>query len=626
MAEPADGRRVRWPIGWPSIRQPVARPAVVREDRLELLARWFGARTLVVEDGRALVVERQLPLPAERQPRGWRSVRRRPTSTPKRPACRPARARSSSWPASAPVRGDTMVVRQYLLPDYPFERPLLRALAADLAGCRSAGDLQRPHLRHADAGRAPHLPRPLPGAGRLSLMPTTTCCRRRGGCSGGRSAARGWRTSRRGVLGVRREVDCPGSEVPARYFGYLQRRLAGHPGRGARPQPPGRRQPGAARSGAGAAAGRRVARRGGPRSPRDGAGPAARRRRRRCAGAGRVGPGDRRRSGGSERAAAGRLAPAAWRPARSSARRSCGGSARGGRRWMPPPPGSRWRASASGTATTWPARWPPPPRPRGSWTWRSRWGGVAAWMPSAAPGCASSAVSGACGAGWPPPNVAPREPHASPEQATSHAGRRRAPPAAKHLRHPVHGRSSGRFEIGAPRAGQGQQHECGEHVAARRWSRHPPPAAPAPGGADPSRRPARDRPRRRSPPAAGGHRGSCAGPASAPGRSAPSARRSSLLADDQVQRAERRHQPGVHGGRRAATGRLALRGAAQPALQDRATNRAATERERRCGRLHRPPARTGRRADGSAVAGGNAVRLAARAPAPGRPRSRRDRR
>ncbi len=64
MAEPAVAAR-SLADRLASFRQPVARPAVVREDRLELLARWFGARTLVVEDGRALVVERQLPLPAE---------------------------------------------------------------------------------------------------------------------------------------------------------------------------------------------------------------------------------------------------------------------------------------------------------------------------------------------------------------------------------------------------------------------------------------------------------------------------------------------------------------------------------------------------------------------------------
>ncbi|HEX6473834.1 MAG TPA: hypothetical protein VF114_01945, partial [Candidatus Limnocylindria bacterium] len=61
MAEPAMGAR-SLADRLATFRQPVARPPIVREDRLELLARWFGARTLVVEDGRALVVERQLPL------------------------------------------------------------------------------------------------------------------------------------------------------------------------------------------------------------------------------------------------------------------------------------------------------------------------------------------------------------------------------------------------------------------------------------------------------------------------------------------------------------------------------------------------------------------------------------
>ena len=396
MAEPAvAGRSLADRLA--SFRQPVARPAVVREDRLELLARWFGARTLVVEDGRALVVERQLPLPAEVS----RAVAERPAA-----AYFDTETTGLSTGAGtviflagvARVRGDTMIVRQYLLPDYPFERPLLRALAADLA---AADRLVTYNGRTFDM---PMLAARLTFHGLFreqatvpdahdDLLPTARRLFRRP-LGGARLA-----DVEAGVLGVRREVDCPGSEVPARYFGYLSGgspdilavvldhnfqdvvSLALLEAELARLRAGGWRDAAVL-------------------DPRGhGAGPPSRRRRRRCAGAGRVGAGDRRRSGRSQRATASRLAPAAWRPARSSARRTCGGSARVGRRWMPPPPGSRWRAFASGTATTWPARWPPPRRPRGCWTWRWRWGGVAAWMPSAAPGCGSRAVSGASGAG-----------------------------------------------------------------------------------------------------------------------------------------------------------------------------------------------------------------------------------
>ena len=59
MAEPMAGAR-SLADRLTAFRQPVARPRPVSEDRMELLARWFGARTLVVEDGRALVIERRL--------------------------------------------------------------------------------------------------------------------------------------------------------------------------------------------------------------------------------------------------------------------------------------------------------------------------------------------------------------------------------------------------------------------------------------------------------------------------------------------------------------------------------------------------------------------------------------
>ncbi|HEY8178503.1 MAG TPA: ribonuclease H-like domain-containing protein, partial [Candidatus Limnocylindria bacterium] len=205
MAEPAvAGRSLADRLA--SFRQPVARPAVVREDRLELLARWFGARTLVVEDGRALVVERQLPLPAEVS----RAVAERPAA-----AYFDTETTGLSTGAGtviflagvARVRGDTMIVRQYLLPDYPFERPLLRALAADLA---AADRLVTYNGRTFDM---PMLAARLTFHGLFreqaavpdahdDLLPTARRLFRRP-LGGARLA-----DVEAGVLGVRREVDC----------------------------------------------------------------------------------------------------------------------------------------------------------------------------------------------------------------------------------------------------------------------------------------------------------------------------------------------------------------------------------------------------------------------------------
>jgi uncharacterized protein YprB with RNaseH-like and TPR domain len=218
MAEPAMASRS---LGdrLAAFRQPVARPTVVREDRLELLARWFGARTLVVQDGRALVVERQLPLPD--------GVRRAVAELPAAAYFDTETTGLSTGAGTviflagvARVVDDVMVVRQYLLPDYPFERPLLRALVADLARAQrlvsyNGRTFDMPMLAarltfHGLFQEQAALPDAhddlLPTARRLFRRPL-----------GGARLA----DVESGVLGVRREVDCPGSEVPARYFNYL---------------------------------------------------------------------------------------------------------------------------------------------------------------------------------------------------------------------------------------------------------------------------------------------------------------------------------------------------------------------------------------------------------------------
>ena len=218
MAEPAVSTR-SLADRLSAFRQPVARPPVVREDRLQVLARWFNARTLVVEEGRALVVERRVPLP--------HAVRQ---AVAERPAAAYFDTETTGLSTGAGtviflagvgcVEDDAMIVRQYLLPDYPFERPLLRALVADLAAAQrivsyNGRTFDLPMLAarltfHGLFREQATLPEAhddlLPTARRLFRRPL-----------GGARLAE----VESGVLGVRREVDCPGSEVPARYFGYL---------------------------------------------------------------------------------------------------------------------------------------------------------------------------------------------------------------------------------------------------------------------------------------------------------------------------------------------------------------------------------------------------------------------
>jgi hypothetical protein len=189
------------------------------EGRLASLAAWFDARTEVTQGGTALVVEREQPLPV------------------------PVAARLASRPAAyfdtettglstgagtviflagvARVDGARVRVRQYLLPDYPYEPALLRALMADLAAAPRlvtyngrAFDVPMLAARltvHGLFREQSTIPAAhddlLPDARRLFRRPL-----------GGARLA----DVESGVLGVRRASDCPGSEVPLRYFGYLR--------------------------------------------------------------------------------------------------------------------------------------------------------------------------------------------------------------------------------------------------------------------------------------------------------------------------------------------------------------------------------------------------------------------
>lgn len=201
-------------------RAPAQLPRPVVNDRLALLARWFDARTQVVEDGTALVVERSVGVPA--------GVAQALAPLPAAAYFDTETTGLSTGAGTvifmagvARVDGARVTVRQYLLPDYPQERALLRALSADLAASPRlvtyngrAFDLPMLTARltfHGLFREQALLPDThddlLPDARRLFRRPL-----------GGARLA----DVESGVLGVRRTSDCPGSEVPARYFGYLR--------------------------------------------------------------------------------------------------------------------------------------------------------------------------------------------------------------------------------------------------------------------------------------------------------------------------------------------------------------------------------------------------------------------
>jgi uncharacterized protein YprB with RNaseH-like and TPR domain len=189
------------------------------DDRVATLARWFDARTDVVDGGTALIVERSVTIEgsaadalAGLEPAAYFDTETTGLST--------GAGTVIFMAAVARVQGGVMTVRQYLLPDYPHERALLRALATDLAGfgrlvTYNGRAFDVPMLaarltvhglfREQSALPAAHDDL-LPDARRLFRRPL-----------GGARLA----DVEAGVLGVTRASDCPGSEVPARYFGYL---------------------------------------------------------------------------------------------------------------------------------------------------------------------------------------------------------------------------------------------------------------------------------------------------------------------------------------------------------------------------------------------------------------------
>ncbi|HEX2140771.1 MAG TPA: ribonuclease H-like domain-containing protein [Candidatus Limnocylindria bacterium] len=195
-----------------------SRPAL--PDRAESLARWFSARLAVAEGGAAVVVERGVALSppvaarlATLPPASYFDTETTGLSTG---AGTVVFLSGTGW-----LDGSRLVVRQLLLPDYPHERALLRLLGAHLA--------ERPRLVTYN-GRGFDMPLLI---ARLTvnglfreqaalperhddLLPVARRLFRRP-LGGARLA-----DVETGVLGVHRASDCPGSEVPMRYFGYLR--------------------------------------------------------------------------------------------------------------------------------------------------------------------------------------------------------------------------------------------------------------------------------------------------------------------------------------------------------------------------------------------------------------------
>ena len=199
---------------------PLPRPAAPLDNRAETLARWFGARLQVAPDGAAVVVERRVPLPAATVaslvdlPVGcYFDTETTGLST--------GAGTVVFLAGLGHLEGDRLVVRQLLLPDYPHEPALLRLVAAELASLSrvityNGRGFDMPllatrltvHRLFRELASLPELHDDLlPVARRLYRRPL-----------GGARLA----DVEAGVLGVVRNSDCPGSEVPSRYFGYLR--------------------------------------------------------------------------------------------------------------------------------------------------------------------------------------------------------------------------------------------------------------------------------------------------------------------------------------------------------------------------------------------------------------------
>ena len=196
------------------------RPARLPDNRPEILARWFGARLQIASDGAAVVVERRVPLPAatianlvDLPSAGYFDTETTGLST--------GAGTVVFLAGLGHLEGGHLVVRQLLLPDYPHEAALLRLVSSELAALPrvvtyNGRGFDLPllitrltvHRLFSEMAALPQLHDDLlPVARRLYRRPL-----------GGARLA----DVESGVLGVIRTSDCPGSEVPSRYFGYLR--------------------------------------------------------------------------------------------------------------------------------------------------------------------------------------------------------------------------------------------------------------------------------------------------------------------------------------------------------------------------------------------------------------------
>jgi uncharacterized protein YprB with RNaseH-like and TPR domain len=199
---------------------PAGPPRPATEERAGILARWFEARVELTDGGATVVVERRVGLPAAEA----RALAAVPTTAYLDTETTGLSSGVGTVPFLAGVGvvdGDSLVLRQLLLPDYPHERALLRRLCGELASrprmvTYNGRGFDLPLLvtrltMHGFFSEQASLP-----AQHDDLLPVARRLWRR--VVGGARLAE----IEQAVLGVRRTLDCPSAEVPARYFGYLR--------------------------------------------------------------------------------------------------------------------------------------------------------------------------------------------------------------------------------------------------------------------------------------------------------------------------------------------------------------------------------------------------------------------
>lgn len=196
---------------------PVAPRAL---DRADGLARWLGAELRVADVGRVVLVERSIPLP----PAVAAAISTLPVACyfdTETTGLSTGAGTVVFLAALGRLHEGRLVVRQFLLPDYPDEPALLHHVATGLAAADRIVSYN---------GRAFDLPLVVSRLTVNGLYPALAALPRRHDDLLP-VARRLWRRVlgsarladvERGVLGVVRSSDCPSWEVPGRWFGYLR--------------------------------------------------------------------------------------------------------------------------------------------------------------------------------------------------------------------------------------------------------------------------------------------------------------------------------------------------------------------------------------------------------------------